>query len=214
NDHDAVLLVIILRQFNLPIEDSQHIFSFQLLWLRVGTMALQTERAALRPEQLGTVAAVGLVTGCASLRKRRLVMNRLLLQLGQVGVAGQAGVNGIGLDESRSLPGVRIVASGAIALRPGMLHLGFFDFFRLLTVAREAYGFGISLRQNDLTVPRCGVAGVALSTRKGWMRVGLHQLRLGRLMRVVTLHAIRRSERLPLVRLDQVRGRRIVTVET
>ena len=128
-------------------------------------------------------------------------------------MAGQADVDRIGLNESRGLPGVRIVASGAVALRAWMLNFCFLDLLGLLTVAGHAYGFGIGLRQDDLAVLRCGVAGVALPAGKRRMRVGLHQLRLRRLVRIVALYAVGGGERLSLVRLDQVRRSRIVTVE-
>ena len=45
------------------------------------------------------------------------------------------------------------------------------------------------------------------------MRELLHQLRLGRLVRVVTLYAIRRSERLSLVRFLEVLGLYVVTID-
>ncbi len=154
-----------------------------------------------------------LVTSGASLLERRLVVNCFLSQICNVAVAGQAGIDRIGLDKSWGLASVRIMARGAITLRPGMLHFGLLNFFCLVTVAGNAYSFRVRLCQDDLTVLRRRVAGVALSTRKGWMRVGLHQLWLGRLMGIVALYAVRGGERLSLMRFDQVRRTRVVAVE-
>ena len=101
-------------------------------------MALQTQRIALGPQQLGIVAAVRLVAGGAALDKRRLVEVRLLHLLRLFTVAGEASRNRVGLQEARRSSGVRIVTGNAFALRARMLHLRLLDFFRLLAVTGNA----------------------------------------------------------------------------
>ena len=165
------------------------------------------------PQQLGIVAAVRLVAGGAALAERRLVQVRLLHLLRLLTVAGQAGVNRIGLQEARRLSGVRIVAGDAFALRARMLHLRLLDLLCLLAVAGNAEGLGVALGQHDLAVLGRRVTGVAAPAGERRMRERLHQLGLRRLVRIVALHAVGGGERLPLVRLDQARVLGIVAIE-
>ena len=99
---------------------------------------------------------------------------------------------------------MRIVASGAVALRSGMLNFRLLDFLGLLRVAGHTNGADFFFVQDDLAIFWSRVAGCAGSFGKRRMRVNLHQLRRARLMRIVTLYAVGGGEGLSLVRLDQV----------
>src|SRR5215469_16134059 len=101
---------------------------------------------------MSIIAAMRLVARCAALLECRLVQVRLLELLGLIGVASQTCTYGIGLYESGRLAGMRVVACGAIALGPWMLHLGFLDFFCLLSMAGHADGFCFALRQDDFAI--------------------------------------------------------------
>ena len=119
-------------------------------------------------------------------------------------MASEARVYGIGLNEARRFAGMRIVAYGAVALRAGMLHFCLFDLLGFVAVAAHTERLGIGLREDDLAILRGLVAGVARAHFKRRMSKRLHQMKLPRLMGIVTLHAIGGAERLSLVRLDQV----------
>ena len=176
-------------------------------------MTLQAQRIALGAQQVLVVAAVRLVAGGTALSEGRLMQMRFLELVSLLAVAGQAGIDRIGLDEARSLAGVRIVAGDAFSLRAGMLHLRLLDLLSLLGVASHAERLGIGLRQHDLAVLRRLVADVAGAAGERRMRELLHQLRLRRLVRIVTLNAIGGGERLPLVRLDQAGIFHVVAVD-
>ena len=93
--------------------------------------------------------------------ERRLVRMGFLLLFRLLGMARQAGIDGIGLDKARRLPGVRIVAGDAFALRSGMLDLGGVDLLGLLVMAGHAQRLGVRLGQDNLAVFGGLVAGVA-----------------------------------------------------
>ena len=138
---------------------------------------------------------------------------RLLELVSLIAVAGQAGIDRIRLDEARRLAGVRIVAGDAFALRPRMLHFRLLDLLGLFGVTCHAQRLGIRLRQDDFAVLCRLMAGVARATGEGRMGELLHQLRLRRLVRIVTLNAIGCGEWLSLVRLDQAGIFHIVAVD-
>src|SRR5580704_16632115 len=58
------------------------------------------------------------------------------------------------------------------------------------------------------------MAGVACIHGEGRMSERLKQVRLCRLMRIVTVHAVGSCERLTLMRLDQAGVLRVVTIQT
>src|SRR5215467_1212652 len=103
---------------------------------------------------------------------------RLLHLLGLLAVAGEAGVYGIRLNESRRASGMGIVTGGAIALRTWMLEFRFLDLLSLLAMAADADKLHVGLRWDNLAIFGRLMAGVALSSSKRRMRLGLHQLLL------------------------------------
>src|SRR4029077_18239154 len=94
----------------------------------------------------------------AALLEHRLVQVRLLELIGLVGVAGQASAGRVGLQESRSAPGVRIVTGEALSLCARMRHPGFFDFLGLISVAGDAQRLAVRVRQDNFSVFRWRVA--------------------------------------------------------
>jgi len=108
---------------------------------------------------------------------------------------------------------MRIMASDAVPLGAGVLHLGRLDLLSLFLVAGHADGLSVCLRQHHLTVLRRRMTGVATAALKRHMGKRLHQLGLRRLVRIVALDTVGRRERLPLVGLDQIGRARIVTVQ-
>ena len=70
-----------------------------------------------------------------------------------------------------------------------------------------------AVRQDDLSVLRRLVAAVAHLVLEGVVQKRLHQLRLRRLVRVVALQAVCRSERLALMRLLQRLVLRVVAID-
>ena len=111
----------------------------------------------------------------------------------------------VGLRQARLVAGVRAVAIGAVARGAGMRHFGGLNQLGLVVVAGDAERLGVGLRQDDLAVFGGRVAGVAALRFEGRMLKLRHQLRRGRLMRIVAFQAIGRREGLVLVRLLQAR---------
>ena len=162
-DHDLVLGEVIVGQLHRAVEDGDQVLGLRASWAANrdrGTPGTTNLRSLAR-SRCSIVSAVRLVTGGASLLERGLMQMRLLHLVALFGVAGQASVHRIGLEESRSAAGVRIVASRAVALRARMLHLGLLDLLRLLAVTGHADRFGLRLCQDDLAVLRRLVAGIA-----------------------------------------------------
>jgi len=143
-----------------------------------------------------------------------LVVMRLLELVSLVAVAGEACRNRVRLQEARRLAGVRIVAGNAITLRAGVLDLRLLDLLRLLAVTSDAQSLGVALGQHDLAILCRRMARFAAPAFEWRMGEGLQQMRLRRLVRIVTLHAIGSSKWLPLMRLDQGRVLRVVAVKT
>ena len=109
---------------------------------------------------------------------------------------------------------MRIVAGGALALCSWMLHFRLLNFFRLAAVALIANEFDIGLRQYDFAVFRILMTGVARTSLEGDVIELLHQLGLARLVWIMTLYAVGGRERLAFMRLLQICGVRIMTIET
>jgi len=107
------------------------------------------------------------------------------------------------------------VAVGTLAHCSRVLHFRILNVFGLLIVASYANRLGIFLGKDDLAV-LCGLmAGRARILVAKWgVYENLHQLRFGRLMRIVTAGAIRLIEWLIIVRLLKVGAGGIVTVQT
>src|SRR5579885_306458 len=189
-------------------------FGFQLCRTAVRPVTLETGAVDIfRPQQVRVLAAVRLVAGSAALLEGRLMAVLLLVLLGLVRVTAEAGVDRIGLHESRRLAGVRSVAVGALARRPRMLHLRVGNLLDGVVVAGDAQVLRAARSQDHLAVFRRLVAGLAHLVFERIVRERLQQLGRSRLVRVVALNAVGRRKRLILVRLLQVRVFRIVAVE-
>lgn len=91
-------------------------------------MTLGADIVAVGTKQLWALGAVRVMARGASLSKRGLVQNLLILLLGLIDVTIQADVDSIGLGKCGRPSGMRIVAISAVALRSGMLK------FRLLNL--------------------------------------------------------------------------------
>ena len=205
---------IVFRQPDPAAKDRNQVVAFELLRLRVRSVTLQAQLVRVcRPQQMFVVASMRLVADGAALHEYRLVVNRLLFQVGDVTVATQADVHGVRLWQPRIGAGVRVVAIGAIARGSGMLHLGFLDLLGFVGVTGDAKVLHVFLRQDDFSIFRRGVAHLATLLGKWRMEKLGHQLRLRRLVRVVALQAVRGTERLVLVSLLQARVLRIVAVD-
>jgi len=77
NGH-SVLSIVIVGQCDLAIEDGQQMFGRDPFRRRVGTVAFQAERVALRPQQMFVVVTMRFVADGATLLEGRLVQNALL----------------------------------------------------------------------------------------------------------------------------------------
>jgi len=185
-DHHFVLLVVVLGQLRFAVEDSQHVFGLERVRLRVRPMTFETQRLALRPQQVIIVAAVRLVTGRTSQAVGGLVQVCFLHALRLFAVAGQAGADWIGLKVAWALAGVRVMTGDTLALRTRMLHLGLLDLLALVAVAGLAKRAAVGVRQDHLAVFGRYVANVAGILREGRMHVRLEQLGGTRLMRIMT----------------------------
>src|SRR5208337_2916521 len=154
-------------------------------------------------QQVSVFAAVGLMAGCASLFESRLMEMRLLELVSLVAVAGQTGADRIRLQEARTFAGMGVVTSHAFSLGPGMRNFGLVDFVRLIAVTGRAERSSIGVGQDNLSVFRRGVAGIAGLLGKRRMGKFLHQLGQRRLVRIVALRASGRGKGLSLVSLDE-----------
>ena len=108
---------------------------------------------------------------------------------------------------------MRIVAIRALTLGARMLKLGFLDLLSLLGMASDAHFLHALSREYHPPVFRSFVTHVAESFPEWLMDEGLHELRPGGLVRIVTGDAIRLREGLSLMRLDQVGIAGIMAVE-
>lgn len=187
----------------------------QNLRLGVGAVTFQTQLVRFcRAQQVLVFSPMRLVASGAALVECGLVQIFLFVLFGLFGVTGQADVDGVRLGESRRLSSMGVMAIHAIAGGAGVLHLGFFNLLGFFRVARQAQFLGGSRRQNDFSVLGCLVAtgtGI-LATVEGGMHERLHQLRLGRLVRIVTGEAIGAGKRLILMSLRQIGVLRVVAI--
>ena len=117
------------------------------------------------------------VAGCATGFECRLVQVRLLHLLRLIAVARETGSNGIRLQETWRLSGVRVMAGSAVALRTRMLNSGFLNLFCLLAMAGNANRSRVGLRQDNLAVLRWLMAGIAHFVFERVVCKGLQQLR-------------------------------------
>src|ERR1700691_2117210 len=108
---------------------------------------------------------------------------------------------------------MRFVAGRATQSVSGLMQMCFLELISLLAVAADAQRLAVSLRKHHLAIRRRLMARVACVHRKWRMSESLHKLGRARLMRIVALNAVCVCERLSLVRLDQRRILRIVTVK-
>lgn len=108
-----------------------------------------------------------LVTSGATLRECWLVMVRLLPRIGDIAVAGQADIDGVGFGQAWLPAGVGAVAVGAVAGGAGMRNFGGFDPLGYIVVAGDAEGLDVGLREHDFPVFGGRVADFALLVGEG-----------------------------------------------
>jgi len=116
----------------------------------------------LGAQQVIVIAAVRLVTRRATLAEGRLMVVRLLGQVGDIAVATQADIDRIGFRQPRLPAGVRAMAVSTVARSSGMLHFSGFDQLGFILVAGHAQGPGIGLRQHHFSILGGRVADFAL----------------------------------------------------
>lgn len=136
----------------------------------------------------------------------------LLAQVRYLAVAGQAGIHWVGLDESRVVASMRIVAVCAISRRTGMLHFGFLNLLGFVGVAGYAQLFRFLGVKNDLAVFCRRMAGVTGFFCEGRMHELRHQFGRRGLMWIVASQAVRRSEGLIAMRLPEPRILEIMAI--
>jgi len=178
-------------------------------------MALETKLVRSGgAQQVFIVSTVRLVADRASLVECRLMQHGFLHLFSLIAVAGEAGFHWIRLQESGRLSSMWVMASDAIALRAGMLHLRRFDLLRLLIVAAHAERAAVGGGENNLAILRGKMAAIAHLTVEGRVQERLHQLRFRRFVRIVALQTVRRFERLILMCLLQASIFRVVALDT
>jgi hypothetical protein len=201
--HHFVLFEVIVRQGHRAVENLQDSSGFVFLRRSTWTVALQARSVSVGTEKFVSLAAVWFVTGATTLHKCGLVVDPLLCQIRDVRMTAQADFNGVRLRKSGILAGKGVVAIGAIADCPGMLHLCCVNLLGRVVVAGDAERLRVRLGQHDFPLFCRGVADFALFVCKGRMREARHQLGHSGLVRVVALNAIGGGERLVLVCLLQ-----------
>ena len=213
--HDFVLGEVVFGKLDLAVENGEQVFGFQLLRLAIRPVAFQAERSScsrraadarsLRREARWQVAQPCLNAGWWR--------NGFLPCVGDVAMATQADFDGIGFGQPRLTAGMRAVAIGAIARGSRMRNFGAVDQLGFVVVAGHAERLDIGLRQDHFSVfGRC-VADFALLFGERRMRELCQQLGSGRLVRIVTAHAVGLRERLVLVRFLQVGALYVVTID-
>ncbi len=177
-------------------------------------MALQAKRVALDPQQMIVLSAVRLVAGGATLPECGLMMHRFLALIRDIAMAAQANLNPVRFGKSRLAAGMGAVAVGAIARRARMLELLRFRSAWPYRRGRLRIVSWHRLRQNNFPILGWRVADLALFVCEGRMHEFRHELRRGRLVRIVTAKAIGGFERLVLVRFLQVRVFYVMAIDT
>src|ERR1019366_3474748 len=165
-------------------------------------------------KQMVVLAAMGFVTGRASLLEGGLMQEMLFALLGLVGVATQADVHGVRPGQPRLPAGMRIVAIGAVPGRSRMRHFCLINFFCLLAVAGHTERFRIGLREHHFSVLGRSMAKITGLVCERRMQELPHQFRGGRLMGIVATGAVRRRKGLIVMRLLQACVLGVVAVET
>lgn len=160
--HNFVLRKIIFGQPHASVEDREHMVCFQLLRLRVWTVALQAQAVwVLRPQQMIILSSVRLVAGRACLFECGLMQKVLFRLFGLIAVASQANIDGIGLRQAGLPAGMWIVTIGAVTCCSRMLYFRLFNLFRLIAMASHAKRFDVGLREHHFSVFCWRVAGIA-----------------------------------------------------
>jgi len=212
--HRVLGCKIVFWKLNPAVEDGDCVCVLQLGVRGARAMTLRAHSVPFGAQQLRMFPAVRIVASGAALLKSRLVKNSLVSLFGLIDVTIQADVNGIRLGKCARLSGVRIVAIRAISLGSRMLELRLLDLVGLFGMTPDANVFDLRLGENDLPVLGSFVADLAQLLAEGRMHKSLHELRLNRLVRIVTGHAIGFAKGLPTVRLDQARVAGVVTFKT
>ena len=213
-DHDLVLLVVVVRQLDCAVEDGEKMLVRNLLGSGIGAVALETERITLGAQKMIVISAVRRVASRASLDKGGLVMHRLLLQIVDVAVTSQANRDCVGLGQARLFARVRTVAVSAIAHRTRVRHFSGFDELGFVVVASNAQCLGVGLGEHNLTVFCRRMTGIAAIPLERDMLELCHQLGRIRLMRIVALEAVGGGEGLVVMGFLQVCILRIVAIKT
>ena len=91
--HNLLLGELILREPDLAPEEGQHVSTLHFFMRRAGAVALRANRIPIGPQQLRALAAMRLVTSCATLLERRLVQNPLVLLIRLIHMAVQTNVD-------------------------------------------------------------------------------------------------------------------------
>ena len=212
-NHHFVLLEIICWQPHCAAKNRQASARLYLPRDRVWSMAFQAERVPLRTQQFFAFPTMRFVAGAASLRKRRLVMHGLFLQIRNIRVATQANVHRIRLRQTRTYLlacGLWQSVQSPIAPGCGTLALSICLAFSSWHVTQMDFASACV----STTFPSFAGAwhtSHCLSANGGCM-IFHHQFRRRGLVRIVALHAIRCAERLILVRLLQSCVLRIVAI--
>lgn len=168
---------VIFWQLHLPVEDRHQMFPFDLLRLRVRSVALQAKWIRVRrSQQVQVVVTVRVVTDRARLVEYRLVQVRFLPHVGDFAMATKAHIDRVRLRQSRLRTGVRIVAIGAVTQRAGMLNFRRLNVLRLVVVAGDAKRLCIFLYEDYFPVLRRRVAGFAIVPLEWRMLELRHQL--------------------------------------
>jgi hypothetical protein len=91
--HDLLLGEVILREPDLAPEEGQHVSTFHFFMRRGRAVTLRANRIPIGTQQLRALAAMRLVTSCATLLERRLVQNPLVLLIRLIHMAVQTNVD-------------------------------------------------------------------------------------------------------------------------
>ena len=200
-DGNPILLVVILGEPDLAVEDGEQVLIGDGFGGGLRAMALKAKGVALCAEEVFDLAAMGGVASGAGLLEGRLVVDGLLSQIFDVGMAAGADGDSIGLRQAGLRGGVWAVAVRAVAGGAGMRELGGLDLLALFVVAGEAEGLGVGLSKDDLSVLGGRVTHLAAAGLKWGVLELAHQLGLGRLVRVMALEAVDGGEGLILMGL-------------
>ena len=196
------------------MEYPHHVFPFNPCGLRVRPMTLEAKRVSLRAQQLGKVAAVGIVASRTALLECGLVQDPLAVQFGLVAVTGEAHIYRVRFEKAGRATSVRAVTIGAVTGGSGMLHLGRLDLPGLLLVATHAQFTDAGFGQHHFPILGRGVTGLALRFFEGLVDERLQELRAGGLVWVVATQTIGFLERQVTVGLGKSGLSHIVAIQS